>query len=57
MRRIFNVNFDCEKFIAQIERFIAQSGDLSLISRVLSLNLKIYRSNASRTQVNLLKLN
>jgi len=56
MRRIISVNFDCEKFIAQIQRFIAQSGNLSLILRVLSLNLKIYRSNASRTQVNLMKL-
>jgi len=34
MRRIFGEKIDCEKFITHFEGFIAQSGDLSLISRI-----------------------
>jgi hypothetical protein len=30
MRRVLSARFDCEKFIAHFEGFIAQSGDLSL---------------------------
>jgi len=34
MRQHFSVIFAFEKFIAHFERFIAQSEDLSLISRI-----------------------
>jgi len=30
MRRLLSITIDCEKFINRKERFIAQSGDLSL---------------------------
>ncbi len=48
MRRLWKVLSLVKNFIAQPEGFVAQSGDLSLISG-------IYRSNTSQIQVNLLK--
>jgi hypothetical protein len=55
MRRYLIAFFNHEKFIAQFALFIAQSEDLSLKTRDLSLNLAFYRSNASLNLVNLLR--
>jgi hypothetical protein len=55
MRWILSVILDCEKFIDQIEGFIAQFRDLSLILRIYRSNRRVYRSNTSHILVNSLK--